>query len=146
MKKLTHAAFAVLLILSFFSAGSFAPAEDTAKNDKEKIVQAQIVLTVSESKRLIAKAVAQTPIVKKALKDGMVIITKGTTTTYVAEELLGRKIEHGAFIYGRVYPARGGKRPGFGFIPLVISFGAIFYSVECFMCILTFGRRFIISA
>ena len=52
MKKLTHAGFAVLLILSLFSAGSFAPAEDTAKNDKEKIVQAQILPTSWLSSRL----------------------------------------------------------------------------------------------
>lgn len=104
--------FVVLSIVAVvaFCAWSSESAGKVANDKKEKIVQAQMVLTVSESKRLIAKAVAQMPIVKKALKDGMVIVAKGTTTTYVAEEILGKKIEHGAFVYGRVYPAKGGKR------------------------------------
>ena len=50
------------------------------------------------------------PVVKKALEKGTVIIAKGTTNTYVAEEILGRKIEKGAYVLGRVYPAKGGKR------------------------------------
>jgi hypothetical protein len=86
--------------------------KDTTKTKNEKIVQAQIVLTVSESKRLIAKAVAQMPIVKEALKNGMVIIAKGTTNTYVAEEILGKKIAHGAYVLGRTCPEKGGKRLG----------------------------------
>lgn len=100
---------AVLAIFTLCAWGS-ASADKAAKDKEKKIVQAQMVLTVSESKRLIGKAVAQMPIVKEALKNGMVIIAKGTTTTYVAEEILGKKIEHGAFVYGRVYPAKGGKR------------------------------------
>jgi len=80
------------------------------KPKDEKTVQAQIVLTVSESKRLIAKAVARMPIVKHAIKNGMVIIAKGTTNTYVAEELIGRKIPHGAYVLGRTYPEKAGKR------------------------------------
>ena len=73
-------------------------------------VQAGAVFTVAESKRLIGKAVAQMPIVKKALRDGMVIITRGTTNTYVAEEILGSKIEPGAFVTGRIHPTKGGRR------------------------------------
>ncbi|MBW2465739.1 MAG: hypothetical protein JRF02_00420 [Deltaproteobacteria bacterium] len=75
-----------------------------------KIVQGQAILTVSEGKRLIAKAIAQMPEVKEALSGGMVIIAKGTTNTYVAEEIVGRKIEHGAYVYGRTHPQKGGKR------------------------------------
>jgi len=67
------------------------------------------VFTVAESKRLIAKAVARMPLVQNALHNGMVIVCRGTTNTYVAEELLGRKIPHGAFVLGRVLPAKGGK-------------------------------------
>ena len=69
-----------------------------------------MVFTVSEGKRLIAKAVAQMPVVKSALREGMVIICKGTTTTYVAEEILRTKIEHGAFVTGRTYPEKGGHK------------------------------------
>lgn len=84
-------------------------AAETAVGGDEKIVQAQIILTVSESKRLIAKAVAQMSIVKKALKDGMVVVAKGTTNTYVAEEIAGEKIAHGAYVLGKTMPAKGGK-------------------------------------
>ena len=80
------------------------------KDYDEVIVQAQISLTVSESKRLIAEAVAKMPIVKKALKSGIVIITRGTTNTYVAEEILDRSIERGAFVTGKIYPRKGGKK------------------------------------
>lgn len=83
---------------------------ETLNLDQGEIVQARAVLTVSESKRLIGKAVAQMPIVKAALKNGMVIITKGTTNTYVAEEILGRKLPHGALVSGKVYPSKGGKK------------------------------------
>jgi hypothetical protein len=72
------------------------------------MVQARIVLTVAEGKRLIAKAVAQMPEVRRAREKGTLIITKGTTNTYVAEEITGETIRHGAFVYGRVYPSKGG--------------------------------------
>ena len=83
---------------------------EQVKTKEEKNVQAQVVLTVSESKRLIAKAISQMYEVKEALKNGMVIIAKGTTNSYVAEEILGKKIPHGAYVYGRTYPAKGGKK------------------------------------
>ena len=77
----------------------------TLSGAQAESVQAQAVLTVSESKRLIAKAVANMPEIRSALKNGMVIITKGTTNTYVAEEILGRKLAHGALLSGRTVPA-----------------------------------------
>jgi len=85
-------------------------AEKAPEAGEEKIVQAQIVLTVSESKRLIAKSVTKMPIVRQALKSGMVIVAKGTTNTYVAEELVGKKIAHGAYVLGKTLPEKGGKR------------------------------------
>ena len=42
-------------------------------------------LTVSESKRLIAKGIAVNKEVRERLENGMVIITLGTTNTYIAE-------------------------------------------------------------
>lgn len=89
--------------------GSVPALAADANDAKGKTVQAQVVLTVAESKRLIAKAVAQMPIVRDALNNGMVIVAKGTTNTYVAEELLGETIAHGAYVYGRTYPTKGGK-------------------------------------
>lgn len=103
--------FGMTIILAVLAIGEIALAGSPAATDSQtETVQAQIVLTVAESKRLIARAVAKMPIVTNALKNGMVIITKGTTNTYVAEEILGRSVAHGALVYGRTYPEKGGKR------------------------------------
>jgi hypothetical protein len=110
MSRFKKIKLALLLIITLLTLAFSAPTDPAAKNKRQKTFQAQIVLTVSESKRLVAKGVAQMPIVKDALKNGIVIITKGTTCTYVAEEILGKKIPHGAFILGRTYPEKGGKR------------------------------------
>jgi len=48
-----------------------------------------VTLTVSESKRLIAKGLLATEVVQNALKKGYLCITMGTTSSYLAEELLG---------------------------------------------------------
>ncbi|MBK5190352.1 MAG: hypothetical protein JJE19_02510 [Methanosarcinales archaeon] len=53
--------------------------------EKKKIV---ITLTPSESKRLIAMGVKNLEEVQRALKQGTVIITLGTTNAYVVEEIL----------------------------------------------------------
>ena len=58
-----------------------------------KIVSALVCLTPAESKRLIAKSIAAMPEVTSALKNGIVIISRGTTNAFVAEEILGIKIE-----------------------------------------------------
>jgi hypothetical protein len=76
----------------------------------ERLVQAQAILTVAESKRLIGRAVAQMPIVKDALANGLVIVIKGTTNAYVAEELTGQKVDHAAFVTGRVEPPKAAKK------------------------------------
>ncbi len=98
--------FAGVLIIPLFSTAQ----TPSASTDPSDSAQAQIVLTVSESKRLIARAVAQMPVVEQALDSGRVIITKGTTNTYVAEELTGQDLVPGSYVYGRVFPGEGGKR------------------------------------
>jgi len=50
--------------------------------------KALVTLTPAESKRFIAKGVAAMPEVKKALMTGIIIIARGTTNTYVAEEIM----------------------------------------------------------
>ena len=47
-----------------------------------------ISLTPSESRRLIAKGVANLDVVQRALKHGTIVIGLGTTNAYVADELL----------------------------------------------------------
>ncbi|MHB9133390.1 MAG: hypothetical protein ACYDBB_20170 [Armatimonadota bacterium] len=68
-------------------------------------MQASIVLTVAQGKRLIAKAVAQLPQVQRALADGIVAIGRGTTNAYVAEEILRTTLQKGDYVAGRTTPA-----------------------------------------
>ncbi|MDO8637769.1 MAG: hypothetical protein Q7R34_16295, partial [Dehalococcoidia bacterium] len=51
------------------------------------------VFTPSESRRLIARAVANMPEVKNALLNNILIIARGVTNAFVAEEILGIKID-----------------------------------------------------
>lgn len=61
-------------------------------------------LTVSESKRLIAKGVAQSDLVKKAAERGTLALVPGTTNGYVYEELTGEEIEKTKYVAGRTLP------------------------------------------
>jgi hypothetical protein len=112
MSRFKKVKFAVILAGSLFCLAMSPPIKGTAKTKEQHIAQAQIVFTVSESKRLIARAVARMPVVKEALKNGIIIIAKGTTNTYVAEEITGKKIPHGAYVLGRTYPEKGGEKLG----------------------------------
>jgi len=71
----------------------------------EDYVTGILVLTPSESKRLIAKAVVALPHVQRAFAEGWVIIANGTTTAYVAEELLGISVDK--FTYAAGYIGNG---------------------------------------
>jgi hypothetical protein len=53
----------------------------------------QVILTVAESKRLIAKGVAVIPEVQEAMQDGIVVVATGTTNAYVLQELWGEKFD-----------------------------------------------------
>lgn len=64
---------------------------------------ALVVLNPSESRRLLSKATAALPEVKRALENGTIIIARGVTNAYVTEELLGITIEPKAGLtYGMV--------------------------------------------
>jgi hypothetical protein len=67
----------------------------------DDLVSALVTLTPSESKRLIAKAVAKLPEVTKALQDGLVIISRGSTNAFIAEEIMGISINAKAEEYCR---------------------------------------------
>jgi hypothetical protein len=67
-------------------------------------MQTSVVLTVAQSKRLIANAVAQMPEMKEALKHGMVVVGYGTTNAYLVEELIGQAIPKGEYVAGRTLP------------------------------------------
>lgn len=99
-----------LLIAAVCGPLLFAGISSAAEpGSEEKIFQSGAILTAAESKRLIGKAVAQMPVVRNALANGMVIIIKGTTNAYVAEEITGKKVDHAAFVTGRIEPEKGTK-------------------------------------
>ena len=83
----------VIFLVAIAIGGSWLCAGILSAAEQAKMVQSGAILTVAESKRLIGKAVAQMPIVKNALANGMVIVIKGTTDAYVAEELTGKKAD-----------------------------------------------------
>jgi hypothetical protein len=66
-------------------------------------MQAQIVLTPAESKKLIAHAVLKLPKVCKALCDGIVVLHPSSTTVFIYEELFGKQPE-GLWVCGTVAP------------------------------------------
>lgn len=63
-----------------------------------------ISLTPAESKRLIAKAAAAMPAMRNALRDGVIIISRGSTTAKLVQELLPDWDEQDAFIGGWISP------------------------------------------
>jgi hypothetical protein len=65
-------------------------------------MEALFTLTPAESKRLIAKGVAAMPEVLKAKKEGYLIIGRGSTNAYIAEELISQTIEKEKYVAGQV--------------------------------------------
>ena len=61
-----------------------------------------VVLTPYESRRLIAKAAAKLPFVEAAMREGWIVIATGSSTGYVAEELLGVRMIKENFISGHI--------------------------------------------
>lgn len=62
-------------------------------------------LTVAEGKRLIGRGVAALPQVQRAMEDGIVVVTRSTTSGYVLEELLGEEIDRASFVTGKTLPS-----------------------------------------
>ncbi|HIE08620.1 MAG TPA: hypothetical protein EYP65_02090 [Armatimonadetes bacterium] len=70
------------------------------------MAKACVVLTVSESKRLIAKGVVALPQVRRALREGIVAVAKGTTNSYIVEEILGKGIDKTSYTTGLTLPEK----------------------------------------
>ena len=72
-------------------------------------MKSEFVLTVAESKRLIAKGVAQLDAIKKKRQEGVIVLCNGSTNAYVYEELTGEKIEKRTYVTGGMAPAHVGR-------------------------------------
>lgn len=72
------------------------------RDEKERkcAMRMEFALTVSESKRLIAKGFREHAAVRKALGDGIVAVAKGTTNAYIVEELTGESIDKTRYVSG----------------------------------------------
>ncbi|MFA6112203.1 MAG: hypothetical protein WDA75_25880 [Candidatus Latescibacterota bacterium] len=91
-------------------------------------MKAMFVLTPSESKRLIARAVVMLPEVQQALRSAYVCVVGGTTNGFIAQELAGLAVEPQRYTAGTstrgvvcVTPPAGRE----GSIPLVLHRGQV---------------------
>ena len=73
---------------------------------REDRTSAIVVLTPYESRRLIAKGVLALPEVKRALESHLFIVSRGTTTAYIAEELTGKALDKGLCTAGIITDGR----------------------------------------
>ncbi|MBA7626133.1 hypothetical protein ES703_33575 [subsurface metagenome] len=65
---------------------------------------AQIILTPTESKKLIAKAIAKLDVVRQAATEGMVLMHPSSSTYFIVEELTGAKPKTNYWVCGVVTP------------------------------------------
>lgn len=125
MKKRMSDVFFRMMLLSALLAGAGCGQEQEAKalnqNDSNKegaVVESgedvaieRVTLTVAESKRLIAKGLARYAPVLEKITNGVLIVCRGSSNTYVAEELLQTNLLHGAFLTGRIQPQGSDRLP-----------------------------------
>lgn len=71
-------------------------------------MKTEVVLTVAESKRLIARGVAALDLVRARQREGIIVVAKGSTNAYVYEELTGLAIDKRAYVTGCTLPAGRG--------------------------------------
>lgn len=69
-------------------------------------MRTEVVLTVAESKRLIAKGVAALDYVGARLQSGVIVLCKGSTNAYIYEELTHSTFDKRGYITGRTMPAK----------------------------------------
>jgi hypothetical protein len=65
---------------------------------------AQVSLTPTESKKLMAKAIAQMELVKSAAEEGMIVIHPSSSTYFLAEELTGENPKYDNWVCGSITP------------------------------------------
>ena len=101
-KRLLFAGIAILSAMCCFAQTAVA---ELGAGD----VMAGVNLTVAEGKRLIAKGIANNPQVKARLRKGTIVITTGSTNTYLAEELANLAAPRGSFVIGYITPQGSGS-------------------------------------
>ncbi|MDH7571658.1 MAG: hypothetical protein QHJ73_18930 [Armatimonadota bacterium] len=78
----------------------------TTHGNETGFVSAVVVLTPSESKRLLGKAVAALPEVRAALDTGRVIIGNGSTNAFVAEEIVKERVSPLRYCAGAIFEGK----------------------------------------
>jgi hypothetical protein len=68
-----------------------------------KTTRGQIVLTPTESKKIIAQAIVRTKKIQEALSNGIVVIHPSSTTYFILEHITGKKPE-GVWLLGMICP------------------------------------------
>ncbi len=105
MKKiLTFALMMTLCACGSEATTTPAVEESVANAPKDYEVINTVRLTVAEGKRLIAKGLLENDYIQQKLNKGMVIITRGTTNTYIAEEMIGYSGARGSLVTGKIIP------------------------------------------
>ena len=65
---------------------------------------AQVSLTPTESKKLMAKAIARMELVERAAQEGMIVIHPSSSTYFLAEELTGENPKYDNWVCGSITP------------------------------------------
>jgi hypothetical protein len=68
------------------------------------MMRAQVSLTPTESKKLIAKAIASMKIVQNAFKKGIIALHPSSSTIFIVEELIGRFPDTAVWVCGVIVP------------------------------------------
>ncbi len=67
-------------------------------------MRAQVTLTPTESKKLIAKAVARMDVVKQVVNEGMVVLHASSSTYFIVEEITGMRPRTNVWVSDVVVP------------------------------------------
>lgn len=131
-KQMTDIFFRMMLLSALLAGAGCGQEQESEElnrkdsNKEEAVVESgedvaieRVTLTVAESKRLIAKGLARYAPVLEKMANGVVIVCRGSSNTYVAEELLQTNLLHGAFLTGRIQPQ------GYDPLPVKTSIGEI---------------------
>ncbi|MDP7675203.1 MAG: hypothetical protein QGI31_10345, partial [Dehalococcoidia bacterium] len=87
----------------FYETSTFKKPSPHLRDDR---FHALVMLLPRESKRLLAQAVLQVPEVRRVLKKGWFVLSRGVTPAYILEELTGQPTDKGNSTAGIVTNSR----------------------------------------